>query len=83
MLNENCNLATSCFVKTQIEEHRATFVPKSAQCSENGLSCRRLWYTSCERSKICTFRAVSAKLYRPFCSTLEEVDYVEPDQSLV
>ena len=81
---ENYNLAISCFLETPIEEHRAKFVPKTAQCSEIGQSCRHLWYASCARSKICTFRAVSAKLYRPFfCSNWEEVDYVSPDQSLV
>ena len=80
---ENYNLAISCFWETSIEEHRAKFVPKTAQCSEIGQSCRHLWYASCARSKICTFRAVSAKLYRPFCSNWEEVDYVSPDQSLV
>ena len=63
---ENYNLAFSCFWETPIEEHRAKFVPKTAQCSEIGQSCRHLWYASCARSKICTFRAVSAKLYRPF-----------------
>ena len=83
MLNENYNLAISCFWETLNEEHRAKFVPKTAQCSEIGQSCRHLRYASCARSKICTFRAVSAKLYRPFCSNWEEVDYVSPDQSLV
>ena len=85
MLNEeNYNLAISCFWETPIEEHRAKFVPKTAECSEIGQSCRRPWYASCARSKICTFRAVSAKVYRPFsCSNWEEVDYVSPDQSLV
>ena len=63
VLNEKYNLAISCFWETSIEEHRAEFVPKTAQCSEIGQSCRHLWYASCARSKICTFRAVSEKLY--------------------
>ena len=83
MLVLNENLAISCFLKTPIEEHRAKFVPKTAECSEIDQSCRHLWYASCARSKICTFRAVFAKHYRPFCSTLEEVDYVSQDQLLV
>ena len=82
-MKKNNNLAISCFWETPIEEHRAKFVTKTAECSEIGQSCRRPWYASYARSKICTFRAVFAKLYRPFCSNWEEVDYVSPDQSLV
>ena len=38
VLNENYNLAISCFffMETPIEEHRAKFVPKTAECSEIG-----------------------------------------------
>ena len=61
VLNENYNLAI--FWETTIEEHRAKFVPKTAQCSEIGQSCRHFWYASSARSKICTFRDVSAKLH--------------------